>query len=123
MTCIYEKISNNCPDLTVADFLNKIILVMPFYSIESWLYHSYDKIEIKPDDYDKIDSFYKKHDAKLDHLIKIKNISGISSKYNLQLSEKFSTKKILPLEMSFAYFWSNLSQNSSLIKSLKSLHR
>lgn len=103
---------------TTLDFeilYNKLILIVPFYSIESWLYENYQIIEhTHKAEFQVLQNLKHTHGDTFDMIHQIKNTPSVQDKVNLELSNNFPSSKIYRIGMSYAHFLDKLKQNESI---------
>lgn len=77
---------------------NKVLKLLPFYSIEAWLYQNSTTLQnIKGDTSD----IHAKSPSDFDEILKVKDSFNIKDEYNLQLSKSFPFQKVYALGKSF----------------------
>ena len=96
----------------------KLFLLFPCYSIESWLYPFIDKIKL---DNNEEFNFSSTALDDFDEILRIKDSSGIGSKYNLELSTKFKHNTLEALKKSYSASYNKYSGHSNFISKLRSI--
>ncbi|MDD4974426.1 MAG: hypothetical protein PHY93_08735 [Bacteriovorax sp.] len=97
------------------ELYKKLILVEPFYSIESWLYENYEIVRDshKPH-YEALKKFKEKHGDTFDLISQVKEKTSVKDEINIELSNNFPSSRINQIGMSYSLFLSLLKENLPL---------
>ncbi len=95
------------------DLIDKIFLLVPFYSIESWLYQNDNAL--KKLDKKAVSEILEMDDSNLDEIFKIKENFKLGSEANFELSKNFPYQKAYDVKKSFHHSVENIFSNSNFV--------
>lgn len=104
--------NNKAPNLPK----DKILKLLPFYSVEAWLYQNSAALQKINEDTSDIKN---RAPQELDEILMVKEFFKIKAKYNLELSKQFPYQKVYALGKSFHHTVEELKRGCGFIKAIE----
>ncbi len=115
----YKTVTSPRDGRAVSIDISKIFLMMPYYSIESWLFPFVSKLPSSLGlDHSSVAELSGISPEEFDEIEKIKHKFSIYDSYNRELSEKVTCEDLYDVDKSFTRFWDSLCESGKLNKSI-----